>query len=658
MEIVPFWKGNNNMATPITFVAPNSKLGELFLDVSRSFNKEISVIIGDLQDGVQLAQKLIDDGVDVIISRGGTALAIKEQLPDFPVVEVQVTAFDLLRAIQEGMKYTNRLVIAGFRQFTEGLEHWAEMLGIELKIITLDRRTSRQPESVSTGIEDFKRRGFSCLIGDTISVKMANRYGYRTVLIRSGKEALIQAIQEAERIELVRRMEIDRIQRIKCITDSAYEGIVSIDQEGIVRIFNPSAEKLLGLPAYEIIGKPILEVLPGMDLLGCLNSGERELGKVMKVLDHQIAVNMVPVRVEGEVTGVIATVQEVTGLIDIEQKIRRNLSARGLVADNHFKDILGDSSAIRRIKDEARIYAGVDSPIFIYGETGTGKELFAQAIHNASPRKLKPFVAFNCAALPEQLLESELFGYAEGAFTGASKGGKAGLFEQAHGGTIFLDEIGEISPGTQIRLLRVLEDKRIRRIGDDKVTPVDVRIIVATNEDLRKLVEEKKFRQDLFFRFNVLSLHLPPLRDRLEDIPVLIEFFQRKYNHRFGKMVKNIASEALAELGRYAWPGNVRQLENIIERLIIRSRRNTVSLSSVKEVLRGEPHFSEQHASIYNPEGQILNNGVISLPLGIRLSEMEKIIISRALDTVGGNKQEAAAQLGIGRTTLWRKLKQ
>lgn len=352
-----------------------------------------------------------------------------------------------------------------------------------------------------------------------------------------------------------------------------------------------------------------------------------------------------------DIVGVVATCQEISRIQKMEQKIRKELYLKGHVAENTFDDIIGQSIIIKKSIEEARDYALVDSPLLIYGETGTGKELFAQAVHNASPRKNKPFVAFNCAAIPENLLESELFGYVEGAFSGANRG-KAGLFEQAHEGTIFLDEIGEISHNIQVRLLRVIQERKVRRIGDDRITPVDVRIIVATNKNLHKLVAENKFRKDLFYRINVLNLNLPPLRQRKDDIIDLVNFFINKYQYKINREISGIADEGMELLKNYDWPGNIRQLENVIERLIIRAKDSFIKTSLIKETitsLKGDINY-------YKEKGTEVDSNSIIVPLNINLEEMERFIIEKVIADEKGNKTAAAKRLGIGRSTLWRKL--
>ncbi len=286
--------------------------------------------------------------------------------------------------------------------------------------------------------------------------------------------------------------------------------------------------------------------------------------------------------------------------------------------------------------------------MLILGETGTGKELFAQSIHNESLRADKPFVAVNCAALPENLLESELFGYVEGAFTGARKGGKIGLFELAHSGTIFLDEISEMSPNLQARFLRVLQEKEVVRLGDDRIIPIDVRVIAATNRDLYKQVEEGNFREDLFYRLCVLRLDIPPLRQRKDDLYELVSYFLYEKSKSLNRKIKGISNESIAKIVLYDWPGNVRQLENFLERCVVLCAGDVIDIDVIDEAIIGIPTYINETEN-KEKEVQSVNKGV--------LRHIENEMIKNVLEETNGNKSLAAEKLGISVTTLWRRLK-
>ncbi len=329
--------------------------------------------------------------------------------------------------------------------------------------------------------------------------------------------------------------------------------------------------------------------------------------------------------------------------------MRKRLRARGHLAKYDFSDILGESEKIKDAIEKAKRFGKVDATVLIYGETGTGKEFFAHAIHNVSSRKNGPFIAVNCAAMPESLLESELFGYAEGAFTGAKKGGKRGLFEAADGGTIFLDEISEMSDKLQTRLLRVLQEYEIMRLGDNRVIRIDVRVIAATNRNLHKMVAEKLFRADLFYRINVLTLVIPSLRERREDIPVLVDHFLHLFNRKFGKNIKGVERRGMELLAAHDWPGNIRELKNIMERLVILSDGEYIPAELVAESL--------YTSSEWRPTEPVRQGQPDVTPGQRRISRLEEEAIREALIAAKGNKKKAAALLGISRTTLWRRLK-
>ncbi len=645
------------MENKIAFIAPYKKLGELFTEVCQQLNKDIPVYIGDLEQGVDIAVELEEKGLDAVISRGGTALAIKNKLIATPVVEIQVSGFDLIRALHQARQQTKRIAVAGFDPFTYGIEELEDIMGVKLKVLTIKENWYDQPHYIEKELGEFKKLNYNWLVGDNISVKTAQKMGMNTLLIRSGKEALAQAIMEAERITEVRKKEMEKAKISKSIVDFAYEGIISIDKDGIIQTFNPCSEKIFDKKAHKVIGRNILEILPEMDFKEIANDGYKKQGKIMTAGEKKIVGNIIPIKIDSEVIGVIIIFQEVSRIQKMEKKIRNELYVKGYTAENTFDDIIGESKVFLEIKEEARDYAQVELPLLIDGETGTGKELFAQAVHNASSRRNKPFVAFNCATLPEKLLESELFGYVKGAFTGASEEGKSGLFEQAHTGTIFLDEIGEISKAIQTRLLRVFEERKIRKIGDNKLTPIDVRIILATNKSLSRLVEEDKFREDLYYRINVLNLNLPPLRKRREDIPLLVDFFIKKATNKVNKIVEGISGEGMKILQDYYWPGNVRQLDNVIERLVVRTKKNYIMSGLIRETIESlESHSKEVKTDGEEVKTKNNEENTVKISLNKSLEEIEKEIIKMVVEKEKGNKTAAAKKLKIGRTTLWRKI--
>ncbi len=335
-------------------------------------------------------------------------------------------------------------------------------------------------------------------------------------------------------------------------------------------------------------------------------------------------------------------------------------SKKGFFAKYGFNDIKGSSSAITETKNVAGSYAFSDSTVLILGETGTGKELFAQSIHNAGSRNGGPFVAVNCAAIPKNLLEAEFFGYTEGSFTGASKGGKAGVFEMAHMGTIFLDEIGEMPLEMQVQLLRVIQEKEIRRIGSDTVIPVDVRVIAATNRDLHSEVLKGNFREDLYYRLDVLELKIPPLRNRREDIAEIAVSFLKASDYKNYKSNEAMWHEIIDELSRYDLRGNIRELQNILERLTVMMKNSRITTSALfSEISNGlsKDDTEEYHKYIVKNQSAIKYDDSENTDTAEAMKNWEKKRIIAALKNNSLSRTKAAKELGMSRSTLWNKMK-
>ncbi len=356
-----------------------------------------------------------------------------------------------------------------------------------------------------------------------------------------------------------------RTEQLKAVMTSVSEGIVAIDAAGVVTHYNPAAERILHLPRQQIVGHLLTEHLPAdLPLMETLRNGSaynnREI-VLQKTKSHYLASGRPIFDQSGRIIGAVSVLKDISEVRELVQSVTGQLPAA-------FHRIVHESNVMKRTLAMARTIARGDSTVLLRGETGTGKELFARAIHEASPRASRMFVPINCAAIPDQLLESELFGYEEGSFSGAARGGKRGLFEYADGGTILLDEVGELSSTLQAKLLRVLQDGKIRRVGGTMEIDVDVRVMAATHRNLEDLMSRDMFRADLYYRLNVIPLYLPPLRERPEDIPLLVDFFLRRFAVRAKKPSPLIGEAAMAKLIRYQWPGNIRELENVLERAV------------------------------------------------------------------------------------------
>ena len=634
------------MTGKIVFVAPDKDLANKAKQVISELGDEIEVYQGSLNEGLQLAKKAVESGVNLVISRGGTGNLIKKAL-QIPVVNLETNSFDMINSIDKAVAYSNKIGIVGFQNLITAYERVNMIMQntfsahITTAIVNNDLEAEEK-------ISQLYASGIRVFIGGQAVISATQRLGYNGVLIESGEEAIVEAIKYAKNLLEVQLREKEKAQILKSIIDFAYDGIIGMDKDGRITVFNPVAEKITGVSAETAIGRLVDDVVENTRMNYVLKSGEAELGEIQHIKEISIVTNRVPIVVEGEVLGVVATFQELDKIQKMESKIRKKLLYKGHVAKARFEDIVGSSMAISQAKEKAKQYAEVDSTVLILGETGTGKELFAQSIHNASNRHDKPFVAVNCAALPENLLESELFGYVEGAFTGARKGGKTGLFELAHEGTIFLDEISEMSPMLQARFLRVLQEKEVVRLGDDRIIPIDIRIIAATNRDLYSEVEKGEFREDLYYRLCVLRLEIPSLRKRPEDIPALVNYFIEEKGRRLGKSIKSISRKALSRLVNHSWPGNIRQLENVVERIVVLCRTNTIDADIVSEVMDGSSDYSPERQSDASTETEF-NDGL--------LKNVEAEMIRKVLEETNGNKTLAAEKLGISVTTLWRRLK-
>jgi len=451
------------------------------------------------------------------------------------------------------------------------------------------------------------------------------------------------------------------VETLDAVLESAYEGIVIVDTDGIIKEFNAAYCRFLGKKREEAIGKHVTEIIENTRVHIVSETGTDERGYVQHIQGQDMIVHRIPIRKEGKIVGAIGMlifegVSELYNILGRMQELSRKVTEAHLPNpeqtenNNHFDQIIGESPAIQTVKEIARKAAKTPSTVLITGESGTGKELFAKAIHYSSPFSEGPFVSINCAAIPEQLLEAELFGYEEGAFTGARKGGKPGKFEQAHKGTLFLDEIGDMPLLMQAKILRVLQDREVERVGGMKSQHVDVRIIAATNKRLEDLVKKGEFREDLYYRLNIIRLSIPPLIERKEDIQILLIHHLKSFCEKFGIIKKSFSFEAMRYLQEYQWPGNIRELVNTVEML--------VSLVENQEITEEDlpAHFQKKDTSSFITEKTSDTNRLLKKVREDILSS-EKDTILKALADVNGNKAAAARILGIQRSTLYIKLK-
>jgi PAS domain S-box len=614
----------------IVVICPIENIYQHVQDIIQSQSySNVEALMGNMSEGVQMAGEAIAAGAKIIVSRGGTYRMICEAY-DLPATEIKVDAYDIVQSYEQIHRDVQEIGVVGYSNIIYGFDIIKQLIPKTLHMIEL-----KSEQGVYGIIAESKQRGVHNYIGDANIIPIVRQLGCQGVVIQSRRETILTAIQEARRILRATRAEKERTQWLMTMTDFIHDGVIAIDRQERVTIFNRRAEEVFNLKKEEVLGQRVTDIIPDSQLPEVLKSGEAQHSQLHLVGNNSITTNRVPILVEDETIGVVATFQEITEVQRLERKIRRELNEKGFTAKYTFDDILYRSEAMARCIDAAKKYVGFDTPIHICGSSGVGKELFCQSIHNSSRRVDGPFVAVNCAAISPSLIESEFFGYAEGSFTGASKKGRVGIFELAHGGTLFLDEISELPFDLQSRLLRVLQEKQVMRVGGNKMVPVDVRIITASNRYLGGMVRQGTFRKDLYYRINILTLRIPELAKRKEDILPLAELFMHRYAREYQKPPLVFTQEIQEKLQAYDYPGNVRELEGLMEKSVILSAFDGFDAPTDEKQgpvrLQPKPELSSLH-----------------------LAEDE--LIRQALEKTGGNMKKTAELLGIGRTTLWRKL--
>lgn len=625
----------------ICFIAPTDILARRAAAIIRQRGLSIPVHTAVLEDAAEWAREMMERGTWIFISRGVTRELIQRTLHT-PVVNIPVAASDYIPAIQQVQNVRGPIAFFSYEPPSDELKTICYLMNIQMRHYQFSDTASCRA-CVRQAVADGAAWG----IGGIVSAGYAKEVGLPYVLVESSDTAVSQAIENACRLcelqrENARKQEALQIQleRYQNILNYTHDAIIAVDAQGRVEVTNRVAERMLDPALAPFIGKPIGQVLPNTHMTAVLRSGTMETDQLMTIGSTLVSTNRVPIIVNDKVQGVVATFQDIKSIQSAERNVRIKLHENGLLAKYQLSDIVGNSPALLAAKEMAQRFADAPFTVMLYGETGTGKEMFAQSIHNASPRRDGPFVAVNCTALSKSLLESELFGYADSSFTGAKRGGKPDLFELAHGGTIFLDEIGELPLEFQAQFLRVLQEKEIRRVGGDTVIPVDIRVIGATNRDLMRGVEEGTFRRDLYYRLNVLTVNIPPLRDREDDfLQIADSIYSRIVPHRTPEDCRSFR-RILERYRGYTWPGNVRELTNLVERIYLLQ----------KQALPGEKILDL--LSRMTPQDQP--------PAGVGgedLADVELAHIRSVLARNGGNITRTARELRISRATLYRKLK-
>jgi PAS domain S-box-containing protein len=628
----------------ILVVAPYSELADLAKKSQSNLQFSYSILLGNMEETLSTVKEKIEQGTKVVISRGGTAQYLKNHI-DVPIIEIPVTSFDILHSLSTVSKSGYRKVaFITTSNIIFQADHFHKVLDLQIEF-----NPCAKVIEIAAKVEKLvKEDKVDAIIGDVTATQEALKHDVHGFLLQSGEQSFAIALQEAHRVLNASLKESARRKEMEAILNLTTEAVLTIDKEARVTVYNTSAEKVFGIVKKEVIGRKLSDCLPESKLDTILLNEKEEKDIMLEINDKKIICNRIPIIINNQFHGAVAVFQQISDIQNLELKIRTKLSEKGLIAKVTFDDIIGDSVQMKQTIQEAKKYAKSNGTVLIYGETGTGKEVFAQSIHNGGSQANGPFVSVNCASLSESLLESELFGYEEGAFTGAVKRGKMGLFELAHSGTIFLDEIGEISLNFQAKLLRVLQEKEIRRIGGQSVIPVNARIICATNRNLREEVKQKRFREDLYYRLNVLELKLDPLRDRKEDIIPMAISFLKKECIKERKILFWSSEDIFHCLKWYDWYGNARELQNFMERLVILSDEDKITETfiqcMVQEKLNDLPIINDTSID------------EITIHYSKNFAEMEFQIWRSILHRYNGDKRTLCRDYGISNTTLWRKL--
>ena len=547
------------------------------------------------------------DGVEVVISRRGSAFLLRENL-GIPVLSLPQSSLDILNSIRDAALKGKRIFMPCFRDKRSGLEFVSEFLGVEF-----NQDVYTDSASLQRLVYNAKRDRYDVVIGGLATMRYATELGIEFCELVSSEEEMSEAIENAKSVAQSQRERRAAAQRYQTIIDAASDGIIAVDQIGNITTINQAAKRMLNVKESDVQRGVVTRLLHQSALSRVLEHEKPVRDKIEKINNEMFVFNHIPVVLGDEIIGVVLSFKEASNVIRTENKVRRSL-AKGFVARYGIEDLIYNSLAMSKVANSCREFASTDSCILISGETGTGKEILAQSIHNLSRRRTKPFVSVHCGALPEQLLESELFGYEEGAFTGTKKGGKPGLFELAHQGTIFLDEIDSTSLSVQLHLLRVLQEKEVMRLGAVYKIPINVRVLVATGKPLWKVVQSGAFRKDLFFRLNVLQITIPPLHERKEDIPKLLHHFLSQYAKTYNIEHPALPQSYVDRLMNYSWPGNVRQLKHFSESLILncalQCSDDTLDnlFNEISSIVEPEPHPPKHQPldATYN------NNGVFT----------------------------------------------
>ncbi|WCM22916.1 propionate catabolism operon regulatory protein PrpR [Paraburkholderia bryophila] len=634
-----------------------SRLRDLFFDIAGEYveRADLRVVSHGFEDAVREIEAAGTGRPDVVIAGGSNGAYLKTRV-SVPVVQISPTGFDVMHALARARRDGANVALVTHGNTPDEVRRFVAAFALDVTLASY--QSAQDAESV---VLDLRDRGIDMLVGPGLATDLAANAGMGAVFLYS-RASIRAAFDTALEVAQATRRETVRRQRLDNLLQHLRDGVVALDAQGQVEAMNQRLASLLGIDAARAVGRVLLELAP--DLAGSLPEADGDAFCTVRGASY--VVHRGPLASSGAAAGTVLTFQESRAVERLDRTLRSRQRVQQFSARYRLDDIVGASDSIERVRTLVRRYARSDATVLILGESGTGKEMVAQSMHQLSARRDFAFVAINCGAFPEALLESELFGYEEGAFTGARKGGKAGLIEVAHRGTLFLDEIGEMPLSLQSRLLRVLQEREVVRLGSTEPTRVDIRVVAATHRALTEGIAAGRFRADLYYRLNILSIALPPLRERPTDLlPLAVELLLQaaaREPRLAARLPDAAAAERLLEglgdaLRHYPWPGNVRELQNVIERLAVELA--DADTDSDTDAIQGNAALPREILRTvapeiaFDPQPRAKKS---ALTLRERSRHVEADEIRAALVTHGGDRDAVCAALGISKTTLWRKL--
>jgi propionate catabolism operon transcriptional regulator len=618
-------------------VAHSRYLVDIFNQASQGEKFDLDVHFVDFESAAPVAKQCLEDGAEVVICHGGTGNSVVRALGHIhPIVAIDRTDMDVINTIRQAAKVDRDIILASHIGEEHDLPVIEQLLDVRIHSIVYPN--SRM---VFNEIDKLYDQGIHVLAGGGITKQYMDDLGGTGFVIVVAQQNVLRALAQAKALAIQKRREAARYQDLLAVFRQLEEGVVFLDAEANLVYINDKAINLLHLPK-KIQKRDSETIFHKLCLFATLADKMPRNDILIEIQGEQIIGTTLPVSTHQGLSGAVALFRDISSLQKINRKIGEELYSKGFISRYGLDDLKGDSPSLSILKNKILRFAPTNATVLIYGETGTGKELAAHAIHANSARSNKPFVAINFAALSEHLLESELFGYEEGAFTGARKGGKAGLFELANQGTLFLDEVGEISHEIQLRLLRVLEAKEVMRVGGSRYLSVDVRVISASHRFLPDLVKIKKFRLDLYYRLSTLKIYVPPLRDRLVDTKFLVDKLLTQYN-RPDTVICDTIKKAVHS---YSWPGNIREFLAVMESYLVLLNGNTADPELFVAILQENLILEEDAAAstLFIPGSTLQEN----------LLRAKKNIIAEAIRFHENDRRAAAKDLGINYSTLWR----